>query len=151
MLKTFFDKMNNGMLWVLVIPIASLISALATLGFAYSFVIWKSDSITVEGSWGKITAAATHIKNQNIKAISYNQQLTETANQLSQLLNDVHEALGQSEASHFLGNTSIQNKFTGISKSLKQQSEFLVHQKEELENINIELLHFQNQLKDYSK
>lgn len=33
MLKTFFDKMNNGMLWVLVIPIAILISALATLSF----------------------------------------------------------------------------------------------------------------------
>lgn len=149
-LKDFFNKMNNCMLWAIVAPMALLIFAFSLLVGAYTVIIWRSDHLTVEGAWGKITTVTNHLKNQNTKAITYNQELADTTNQLSQLLNKIQLDLSQS-AAYVTEDKSIKNIFTSMSKNLKQQSEFLTHQKEELEAIDQDLIQFQNKLKNYVK
>ena len=149
MIKAIFDKMNTWMLWVIVAPIGLLISTLSILVFAYAYVVWNSDQVSIEGAWGKITTATTHIQNQNIKALAYNQHLADVANKLNQLLNSIQLNLGQ--PAHPSAESFIQNKFTSISQSLKQQSELLADQKKELEAVNNDLLQFQKKLNNRLK
>lgn len=146
MLEGLFSKMTSRMLWCLIIPVAIFILALSGLITSYGAVVWNSDQVSYEGSFGKISAKASTLQTRLDDALKSNKELTDTVNHLKQNLKDLKDLCIPSAA--YTGpeqkENILSNKFIDINKSLKNQSDLLDQQKIELKSISNDVMQFKD-------
>ncbi len=146
MIKELLRKMTPSMIWTIIILTA--IAILMPVG-AYTYVILKSDQITYEGVFGKISAKVSTLQVQLDKALHVNDELTKTVSQLEQNLEDIKKIcdIPTHPASFNQSANNLSDKFLDIKKSLNVQSELLGKQKIGLESINRDAIDLKDSLK----
>lgn len=163
MLQALIDKITNGMLWWLVIPIALLILSLAFLTGAYTRFIWNAKEVSVESQFGKITAQIDTFQNQIQNATSFlNQQqaqLRSNTGKLEKLLiNITTKGSIYSSTNQIKQSSSVLERYepktitdlADVVTNLKAQSDALIDQKQKLEIISHGLQQFRQELTQYS-
>ncbi|CZI17610.1 Uncharacterised protein [Legionella pneumophila] len=151
MFKELINKMTNGMLWAVTVPIALFILMLAALTGAYTYVVWKSDQVSYEGALGKFSAKANNLQTQLDDALESNKKLSITIELLKKSLEELGKICEPSK--QMLSNDKeniISNKFMDINNSLKYQLDLLNQQKSKLEAVSKDVIEFKNAIQKKS-
>lgn len=123
MLKNFFQRMTNCMMWFLVVPTALLILALSILVGSYACVVSKSNRVTLDIFSGKLIAET--LDKQVDTALKFNTEQTNINEYLINLLNK-----NIPEGTMAVAGRPEVEKLTIL---LREQAQSLTKQKAELE------------------